>query len=165
MKQIHTNAELMFGFAPAPFGECCIVYSEEKICSLIFPEDRESGIGDIKKRFPMSAFKQDDIKAIELAKQIFEKSERPVLTPAGTPFQLSVWEALQRIPAGETSTYARIASAIGRPKAVRAVGTAIGANPIAYLIPCHRVMRTDGALGGFRWGLKRKEEMLKWERR
>ena len=95
---------------------------------------------------------------------IFQKRERPTIHPIGTEFQQAVWNALQQIPVGVTTTYAKIADAINRPKAVRAVGTAIGANPIAFLIPCHRVIRTDGGLGGYRWGLEIKKMMLEWEK-
>ncbi|HVJ82491.1 MAG TPA: methylated-DNA--[protein]-cysteine S-methyltransferase, partial [Planctomycetia bacterium] len=82
----------------------------------------------------------------------------------GTAFQIRVWQALQKIPAGATTTYSEIAAAIGRPAAVRAVGTACGANPLAVVVPCHRALRTSGALAGYRWGLARKAELLKRER-
>ena len=163
MRQLPPFSEPSFGFAATPFGECCIAFSNDGICALIFPESRESAYADLDYRFPETDFKQNDDKAARLAHQIFERTERPILNPIGTAFQLSVWQALLDIPVGETTTYARVAEAIGRPKAVRAVGTAIGANPIAYLIPCHRVIRTDGGLGGFRWGLECKKKMLEWE--
>lgn len=165
MRQLPPLSEPSFGFSASPFGECCIVYSNDGICALTFPESHESAYADLDHRFPETDFKQNDDKATRLAKQIFDKGEKPTLNPIGTDFQLSVWHALQRIPAGQTTTYALIAEIIGRPKAVRAVGTAIGANPIAFLIPCHRVIRTDGGLGGFRWGLDCKKKMLEWEKR
>ncbi len=165
MRQLPLLSEPTFGFHNTPFGECCIVFSNDGICALTFPETKESALYDLERRFPETDFKQDNEKAARLINQIFEKKENPVLNPIGTDFQLSVWQALQRIPIGETTTYAKIAEAIGRPKAVRAVGTAIGANPIAYLIPCHRVIRTDGGLGGFRWGLECKKAILKYEQK
>lgn len=160
----HSERPISYGFAPSPFGECSIAFSEEGIYALLFADDRESALADLQHRFPKINFNRNDDEAALLGQRIFEKGEVPPLQPSGTPFQLSVWQALQLIPPGETTTYARIAEAIGRPKAVRAVGTAIGANPIAFLIPCHRVVRTGGGLGGFRWGLERKMHMLEWEK-
>jgi AraC family transcriptional regulator of adaptative response/methylated-DNA-[protein]-cysteine methyltransferase len=165
MRQLPPQSDPSFGFSNSPFGECCIVFSNDGICALTFPENRESAYADIENRFPETNFNQNDEIVARLALQIFEKGETPKINPIGTEFQLSIWKALQHIPAGKTTTYAQIAEAIGRPKAVRAVGTAIGANPIAYLIPCHRVIRTDGGLGGFRWGLDCKKKMLEWEKK
>lgn len=165
MRQLPPQSKPTFGFTNSLFGECCIVFSNDGICALTFPEDHNSALYDIEQRFPETDFDQDDAKAAKLAEIVFEKRELPRLNPIGTEFQQAVWAALGRIPAGETTTYAKIAEAIGRSKAVRAVGTAIGANPIAYLIPCHRVIRTDGGLGGFRWGLEIKKKMLEWEKK
>ncbi len=165
MKQLKTISELSYGFANSPFGICCIAFSGTEIYALLFPAPNEDALVDLKFRFPKTNFKLDNASAEKLAIQVFENNEKPELTPLGTDFQQSVWKALQQIPVGTTTTYAKIADAIGRPKAVRAVGTAIGANPIAYLIPCHRVLRTDGGLGGFRWGLECKKKMLEWEKK
>jgi len=164
MRQLPPRSNPSYGFSESPFGECCIVFSESGICALTFPENRESALYDIEQRFPETDFIQDNIKARYLAEIIFVKKDTPRLNPIGTEFQQAVWNALKNIPVGETTTYSKIAETIGRPKAVRAVGTAIGANPIAYLIPCHRVIRTDGTLGGFRWGLDIKKSMLEWEK-
>jgi len=164
MRQLPPQSDPTYGFSDSPFGECCIVFSNNGICGLTFPESRISAAYDLEQRFPETEFKQDDEKVVIMAKQIFENSRKMTLQPIGTEFQQSVWRALQSIPVGKTTTYAQIAESIGRPKAVRAVGTAIGANPIAYLIPCHRVIRTDGGLGGFRWGLDCKKKMLDWEK-
>jgi len=165
MRQLPPLSEPSYGFSTSPFGECCIAFSNDGICALTFPENRESALYDLENRFPETDFNQNDKQAIRFAQQIFERREKPLLNPIGTDFQLSVWHALQRIPISKTTTYALVADAIGRPKAVRAVGTAIGANPIAFLIPCHRVIRTDGGLGGFRWGLDCKKKMLEWEKK
>lgn len=165
MRQLPPQSEPSYGFSATPFGECCIAFSNDGICALLFPENRENAYADLETRFPETNFQQNNDKATTLIKRIFEKKEKPRLNPIGTEFQISIWQALQRIPAGKTTTYAKIAEAIGRPKAVRAVGTAIGANPIAYLIPCHRVIRTDGSMGGFRWGLQCKKNMLEWEKK
>ncbi len=165
MKEFPYLSEPSFGFQSTPFGECCIAFSNDGICALSFPENRESALNDMERRFPGVDFKQNDDKATLLVHQIFESSKKPAINLIGTEFQLTIWKALQNIPKGKTTTYAKIAEIIGRPKAVRAVGTAIGANPIAYLIPCHRVIRTDGSLGGFRWGLECKVKMLEWEKK
>jgi len=165
MRQLPPQSNPSYGFSATPFGECCIAFSNDGICALSFPESHESAYSDLDYRFPDVEFKHNDDKAERLVRQIFENGSRPVLNPIGTEFQLSIWEALKQIPAGQTTTYAQIAENIGRPKAVRAVGTAIGANPIAYLIPCHRVIRTDGTLGGFRWGMECKRKMLAYEKK
>ena len=164
MRQLPPQSEPSFGFSKSPFGECCIVFSNDGICALTFPENHESALYDIEQRFPETDFVQNDEKAAFFSKLIFQKRERPTIHPIGTEFQQAVWNALQEIPIGDTTTYAKIADTINRPKAVRAVGTAIGANPIAFLIPCHRVIRTDGGLGGYRWGLVIKKMMLEWEK-
>jgi AraC family transcriptional regulator of adaptative response/methylated-DNA-[protein]-cysteine methyltransferase len=164
MRQLPPQSNPSFGFSNSPFGECCIAFSNDGICALSFPENHESAYSDLEYRFPETDFKQNDEKAVWLAHQIFEKGEMPVLHLIGTDFQQSVWESLKQIPVGKTTTYAQIAQNIGRPKAVRAVGTAIGANPIAFLIPCHRVIRMDGGLGGYRWGLDCKNKILQWEK-
>lgn len=153
-----------YGFCDTPFGECCIAFSDEGICALIFPESHQNAYDDLERRFPDGGFVENKQKAVILVEQIFAKGKNPKINPIGTAFQQSVWLALQKIPKGHTATYAQIADVIGRPKAVRAVGTAIGANPIAFLVPCHRVIRTDGSLGGFRWGLECKKAMLQWEK-
>ena len=164
MRQLPPQSVPTFGFSQSPFGECCIVFSNDGICALTFPENHESALYDIEQRFPETDFVQNDEKAAFFSKLIFQKRERPTIHPIGTEFQQAVWNALQEIPIGDTTTYAKIADTINRPKAVRAVGTAIGANPIALLIPCHRVIRTDGGLGGYRWGLEIKKMMLEWEK-
>ena len=165
MKEFTYLSEPSFGFQSTPFGECCIAFSNDGICALSFPENRESALEDMERRFPKVDFIRNDDKASRLIRQIFENGKIPTINLIGTEFQVSIWKALQAIPKGTTTTYAQIAEAIGRPKTVRAVGTAIGANPIAYLIPCHRVIRSDGSLGGFRWGLECKKAMLEWEKK
>ena len=140
-----------------------MAFTTEGLSALIFADKEEIALADLQRRFPGVDFTEESEQAKLLGDKIFKLKELVGLCPQGTSFQQLVWKALQEIPAGETRTYAQIADAIGRPKAVRAVGTAIGANPIAYLIPCHRVVRTDGGLGGYRWGLALKQQMLRAE--
>jgi O-6-methylguanine DNA methyltransferase len=102
-------------------------------------------------------------KAKELVSQIFESNKAPDIILKGTPFQIQVWNELSSIPRATTTTYGKIAKAIGQAKSARAVANAIGANPIALLIPCHRVIRSDGSLGGYKWGVNLKRDILQWE--
>lgn len=165
MRHLLPLPKLSYGFSETPFGECCIVFNKEVIWALTFAENHETALIDINKRFPKTILDQNDEKTSNIVRQIFVNGEKPCLQLVGSSFQLSVWHALEQIPAGTTSSYAQIAKAIGHSKAVRAVGTAIGANPIAFLIPCHRVIRSDGSLGGYRWGLECKKKILEWEKK
>lgn len=152
-----------YGFYNTPFGQCCMAFTTAGLSALIFAEKEEIAHADLQRRFPNVDFTEESEQAKVYGNKIFKLKVPVQLCPQGTTFQQSVWKALQEIPVGETRTYAQIANAIGKPKVIRAVGTAIGANPIAYLIPCHRVLRTDGGLGGYRWGLEIKKMMLKAE--
>ena len=152
-----------YGFYTSPFGLCCLAFSQDSLMALTFAVTREDALADLQRRFPKMKIIEDAAQAMLLGGQVFVSKIGVNLQPKGTAFQQSVWKALIEIPAGETRTYTQIAARIGKPKAVRAVGTAIGANPIAYLIPCHRVIRADGNLGGYRWGLERKMQMLEAE--
>lgn len=164
MKQLNPVSQLDFGFASTPFGECAIVFSEDGVSALVFHQERTEAISDLKKRFSDIQLHENQLKAVQLCNQIFAENSSVELSVRGTEFQLNVWNALCEITAGSTTTYAQIAQKVGKPKAVRAVGTAIGANPVAWFIPCHRVLRSDGALGGFRWGLELKVKMLEREK-
>ena len=164
MKQLNSVSQLNFGFASTPFGECAIVFSEDGVSALVFHESRSAAITDLKNRFYDIELHENNAKAELLCKQIFDGKAKTKLCVRGTEFQMNVWNALSEIPVGSTATYAQIAQKVGKPKAVRAVGTAIGANPVAWLIPCHRVLRTDGSLGGYRWGLELKVKMLEREK-
>lgn len=164
MKHLKTGSVLSYGFATTRFGMCCIAFDGTIVYALLFPQTTSEAEIDLKSRFPKTRLHPEDSLAGKLIEEIFEKNKIPEIQALGTDFQQSVWKALLEIPTGCTTTYAKIASAIGRPKSVRAVGTAIGANPIAYLIPCHRVIRSNGGLGGYRWGLDCKRKMLEWEK-
>lgn len=156
---------LYYSFHPTPFGNCFIAFCCDEIYHLSFASKIEEELIFLKKRFNDTEFQIDSEMGSALAKQIFIQSKIPPLHLVGTNFQVAVWRALLQIPLGTTATYLEIANAIGKPKAVRAVASAIKANNIAYLVPCHRVIRTDGSLGGYRWGLERKRAMLDWEQR
>ncbi len=153
---------LAYGVCTSPYGPCLLATREGILVYLGFLAKGESPEAILSEAKLTGTPARDDAALEPLAKQIF--GGQPVAYEAhGTPFQQQVWAELQRIPCGEKRTYAQVAEAIGQPQAVRAVGTAIGKNPLAYLIPCHRVVRTDGSLGGFRWGLEVKRRLLATE--
>jgi AraC family transcriptional regulator of adaptative response/methylated-DNA-[protein]-cysteine methyltransferase len=160
------------GFHESPFGQALIATTDRGICSLAFHDgSRRAALRDLALRWPNATIDERPRATAPVASRIFaalEVRDPEGLVPLGllvrgTNFQVKVWRALLQIPVGSVATYEDIATAIGSPTAVRAVGTAIGRNPVAFLIPCHRVIRTTGALGGYRWGLPRKRAMLAWE--
>jgi len=119
---------------------------------------------DLTSRWPKATYVEDTARLQPWVQAALGQSQETApLYLIGAPFQLKVWEALLNVPTGHVTTYSEIAGAIGTPKAVRAVGTAVGRNPISWLIPCHRALRKSGALGGYHWGLERKRAMLAWE--
>lgn len=153
------------GQAPSPFGICRIAQSPFGLCHLSFAgnDDHSSPMDQIRRDWPEATVRTDHALAQKLVDAIFKPSDAPALLIRGTPFQLTVWRALMDVPAGKTTSYGKLAASLGRPQASRAVGTAVGANRIAWLIPCHRVLRGDGSIGGYRWGIERKQAMLAWE--
>lgn len=157
------NKEIRFGTSDTKFGNCFIAWFDNKICQLSFFDNHEKELERFTLKFKSNKQVLDNENAAKIIDRIFEQGEFPDIYLEGTPFQQKVWKALLEIPSGSTTTYADIARATGHPKAVRAAGTAIGANPIAVLIPCHRVVRTDGGLGGYRWGLDVKKKLLAFE--
>ncbi len=161
------NLNIRFSFTDSPFGQVITASTERGICHMAFEEDQEMAFEKLKERYPAASFAEDtDIFHIQ-ARQFFEDdwTAHPQLRLhlRGTPFQLKVWEALLQIPMGKLSSYGAIAQSIGQPGASRAVGTAIGSNPVAFLIPCHRVIQTSGVFGGYMWGKARKTAMIGWE--
>jgi AraC family transcriptional regulator of adaptative response/methylated-DNA-[protein]-cysteine methyltransferase len=158
-----------WGLAGSPFGACSLGWNSRGICHLAFRETDEDSNEPLELRanWPNAEFQQKDREARRLAKIIFNFETQPVSSLKAfvrtTPFQLKVWRALIRIPEGCVVSYRFIADALGDPKAARAVGTACGSNPIAYLIPCHRVIRETGVVQGYRWGDTRKRALLAWE--
>lgn len=156
-----------YGFHPTPFGECLIAVTSRGICHLAFvaPVSREQALARLEHDWPLADLVVDQGATRDVAGEAFPppRSGRVpslALHVKGTNFQLKVWRALLEIPTGTVTTYGALAAAVGTPKASRAVGTAVGSNPVSYLIPCHRVIRASGALGGYAWGVDRKKAML-----
>ncbi|MTB53717.1 bifunctional transcriptional activator/DNA repair enzyme AdaA [Lewinella sp. W8] len=150
-----------------PFGVALAAATELGICFLSFLERNANPEQELRREFPEARLHRGDSVHLRAVGRFFKDWQLPdkplVLDLRGTPFQLSVWRALLQIPSGHLRSYGDIATQVGKPAAVRAVGTAIGKNPIAFLIPCHRVLRQNGALGGYRWGPERKEIMVGYE--
>lgn len=159
-----------YGFHPTPFGECVIAVTPRGVCHLAFvhPVSRSAALERIRHDWPAATLVPDQAATRGAAAQAFPPPGSAAvpslaLHVKGTNFQLKVWRALLDIPAGSVTTYGDLAAAIGDPKASRAVGTAVGSNPVSYLIPCHRVIRSTGELGGYAWGPDRKRSMLALE--
>jgi AraC family transcriptional regulator of adaptative response/methylated-DNA-[protein]-cysteine methyltransferase len=160
---------IQYATAPSPFGEIFIAATPRGICKLSFigQDDINADIADLKRRWPNAELRQNPLDTVEIIDSIFSTTDaitRPLsLHVSGTNFQINVWRALMQIPAGTLNSYSQIAEAVGRPKAARAVGSAIGSNPIAFFIPCHRVLQQSGNIGGYHWGVTRKHAMHAWE--
>jgi AraC family transcriptional regulator of adaptative response/methylated-DNA-[protein]-cysteine methyltransferase len=156
-----------YSFAESPFGEIIVASTPKGICYLAFTTDREQSLADLEAQFPNAHYRQTVDLIQQNALYIFSQDWNSLsdikLHLKGTPFQLKVWEALLNIPMGKLSTYGHISEAIGNPGASRAVGSAIGSNPVAFLIPCHRVIRSTGETGGYHWGGTRKKAIIGWE--
>jgi AraC family transcriptional regulator of adaptative response/methylated-DNA-[protein]-cysteine methyltransferase len=159
------GVRLRHGFATSPFGRIHAALSARGLAHLVFVDGSDNAaLAQLKVRWPRATLERDDEAVAELAKQIFvERRGRVALSLTGTNFQFKVWQALLELGTRGPTSYSEIARAIGQPTASRAVGQAVGANPVAWLIPCHRVLRRDGGLGGYRWGVERKRAMLAWE--
>ncbi|HEY0744500.1 MAG TPA: methylated-DNA--[protein]-cysteine S-methyltransferase [Chryseosolibacter sp.] len=160
-----SGIRIEFGFHPTPFGMCLIGVTERGICWLSFlasDEDPRKPLEEMKSYWHNSVFHEDKELTGAFIEKIFANQpvEKLHLFVKGTNFQVKVWEALLRIPSGEVTTYQDIAKSIANPKALQAVGSAVGSNHIAYLIPCHRVIRKDGILGEYRWSSARKKTMI-----
>jgi AraC family transcriptional regulator of adaptative response/methylated-DNA-[protein]-cysteine methyltransferase len=154
------------GWADSPFGRALLMGTDRGICGLGFASEMGEAAtrADLVRRWPNAACVEDEAALRPLAEAAFGgRGGRVPLALIGAPFQIKVWEALLSIPSGEVTTYSEIARAIGRPAAVRAVGTAVGRNPVSWLIPCHRALRKSGGLGGYHWGLPVKRAILAHE--
>jgi AraC family transcriptional regulator of adaptative response/methylated-DNA-[protein]-cysteine methyltransferase len=162
---------IVAGFAASPFGTCLIAESPRGICHFSFIEDGDEDAAwvGLEEDWPKARLKRNDSAAARIVEKIFthpiDQDSRPVLRAfvQGTKFQVRVWRALLEIPPGQFTSYGRLAAAVGQPTAARAVGNAVGQNPLAYLIPCHRVIRETGVIGNYRWGRIRKRAMVGWE--
>jgi AraC family transcriptional regulator of adaptative response/methylated-DNA-[protein]-cysteine methyltransferase len=169
MKSGGASWMISFGFADSPFGKYLIAESPRGVCHLSFVENEKTSLTELQKNWPQAKVKRDDSTAEKMAGQIFRQhagSETGAPLRAfvcGTPFQVRVWRALLQVQPGTLTSYGRLASAIDKPTAARAVGTAVGKNPLAYLIPCHRVIRETGVIGDYHWGAIRKRAMIAWE--
>ncbi len=155
-----------YGWHHTPFGLCLLARTDKGVCWLSFHEKKD-GMGELKNEWKDASYVENPKSTAPLIRQIFTRIyDRPqsiMLHVKGTNLQIRVWEALLSIPRSERVTYSQIAAAVEHPRAVRAVANAVGRNPISYIIPCHRVIRMSGALGGYRWGLPRKQVMQAWE--
>jgi len=161
---------IRYGVHTSPFGECLLGVTGRGICALGFVTDgdQEATLADLRARWPRAAWTRDDAGTAELVGRVFyhpggRGDAALALHVQGTNFQIRVWEALLRVPEGALVTYGDLARAVGDPRASRAVGSAVGANPISYLIPCHRVIRGTGVVGNYRWGAARKKALIGWE--
>ncbi|MEQ9675454.1 MAG: bifunctional helix-turn-helix domain-containing protein/methylated-DNA--[protein]-cysteine S-methyltransferase [Roseovarius indicus] len=158
-----------WGWFDSPFGLALVMGTEKGICGVGFASEtgEEAAMEDMISRWPNARFVEDPMMLRPWALAAFgaDGQEREIapLYLIGAPFQIKVWEALLQVPSGQVTTYSEIAQAIGKPRAVRAVGTAVGRNPISFLIPCHRALRKSGELGGYHWGLPVKRAILAWE--
>ncbi len=164
------GVRVQYGFHPTPFGDCLIALTSRGICHLAFvePVTREEALARLAHDWPLAELEPNQAATRAAAAQAFPPPGSHTvpslaLHVKGTNFQLKVWKALLEIPVGDVTTYGAIATQLGDPKASRAVGTAVGANPVSYLIPCHRVIRASGEMGGYAWGIERKKVMLRRE--
>ena len=162
--------KIQYGFHDCPFGRALILITDEGLAGLAFSDhgDEKSAFADMSSRWPEANYTKNEAATAPYAKRIFEserwKSDQPLkVIFIGTDFEIRVWETLLRIPFGKASTYSDIASHLGKPSAARAVGSAIGKNPISFVVPCHRVLGKSGGLCGYHWGLTRKRAILGWE--
>ena len=158
--------DIFWGWFDSPFGPALVMGTDKGICGIGFAAEagREATMEDLAARWPKARLAEDRARLAPWVRSAFGggDGETPLVL-IGAPFQIKVWEALLRVPTGHVTTYSDIARAIGHPQAVRAVGTAVGRNPISWLIPCHRALRKSGGLGGYHWGLPVKRAMLAWE--
>ncbi|MFV2001804.1 MAG: methylated-DNA--[protein]-cysteine S-methyltransferase [Paracoccaceae bacterium] len=157
--------DISYGWFDSPFGRLLAMATDKGLCGMAFAQDcgDAAAFADLTSRWPAARFSEDQSRIAPLVAAAFEQSVQSRLHLIGAPFQIKVWQALLNIPSGHVTTYSEIASAIGNPRAARAVGTAVGRNPISWLIPCHRALRKSGGLGGYHWGLPTKRAMLAWE--
>ena len=161
---------VFFGFHPSPFGSALVMATERGLAGLAFadPGEERAALADMKARWPRAAYVEDSARTAAIARRIFDSSQwqqdKPLrVVLIGTDWEVRVWETLLQIPMGRLTTYSDIASKIRKPGAARAVGAAVGKNPVSFVVPCHRVVGKSGELTGYHWGITRKRAMLGWE--
>jgi AraC family transcriptional regulator, regulatory protein of adaptative response / methylated-DNA-[protein]-cysteine methyltransferase len=161
---------LVYGFHPSPFGTALVIATARGLAGLAFADSGEDSkaLDDMRRRWPRAEFREDTAGTAALARRVFEpklwQRDRPLqVVMIGTDFEVRVWETLLKVPMGRATTYSDIAAHVRSPKAARAVGAAVGKNPISFVVPCHRVIGKGGDLTGYHWGLTRKRAMLGWE--
>ena len=159
-----------YGFHPSPFGAALVMVTDRGLAGLAFadPGEEAAALADMKRRWPRALYVDDRAATASVARRVFDRakwrSDRPLrITMIGSDFEVRVWETLLSVPFGQATTYSDVAARIGRPQAARAVGAAVGRNPISFVVPCHRVLGKGGALTGYHWGLTRKRAILGWE--
>ncbi len=161
---------VFFGFHPSPFGSALVMATQRGLAGLAFadPGEERAALADMKSRWPRAAYVEDSARTAAVAKRIFDptqwQADKPLrVVLIGTDWEVRVWETLLQIPMGRLTTYSDIASKIHKPAAARAVGAAVGKNPVSFVVPCHRVVGKSGDLTGYHWGITRKRAMLGWE--
>ena len=166
-KKRGAGLRIAFGFHPSPFGECLLAVTDRGICAMYFvTSTRKAVLDEVRHRWPGASFVEDTKATGKYLDRIFPRNSPQAKVPIdlrGTNFQIKVWQALLEIPPGAVVPYEDLAERVGNPRATRAVGSAVGQNPIAFIIPCHRVIRKVGAVGNYHGGVNRKRAMLAWE--
>jgi AraC family transcriptional regulator of adaptative response/methylated-DNA-[protein]-cysteine methyltransferase len=162
--------EIRYGFHPSPFGTALVMATPRGLCGLAFsdPGKENAALKDMRARWKNASYREDSAATADIAARIFQSDRWQPDTPLrvvliGTDFEVRVWQTLLKVPLGHAATYSDVARKIGKEKAARAVGAAVGKNPISFVVPCHRIVGTNGALTGYHWGLTRKRAMLGWE--
>jgi AraC family transcriptional regulator of adaptative response/methylated-DNA-[protein]-cysteine methyltransferase len=165
-----SGLKISYGFHPSPFGTALVMATDRGLAGLAFADagEERAALADMRCRWPHADYVEDSARTAPLAQRIFDsnlwRKDRPLrVVLIGTDFEVRVWETLLKIPMGCATTYSDIAAKIERPKASRAVGAAVGKNPVSFVVPCHRVLGKSGAITGYHWGLTRKRAILGWE--
>ena len=159
-----------YGFHPSPFGSALVMATERGLCGMAFADagDEKAAFADMARRWPKATYVEDKTYTAPLAQRIFDpklwRQDRPLrVVLIGTDWEIRVWDTLLKVPLGKLTTYSDLAAKVGTPKAARAVGAAVGKNPVCFVVPCHRVVGKSGDLTGYHWGLTRKRAILGWE--
>jgi len=165
-KKQFASTGILYEIFETPFGKCLVATADKGVVAILFADTKKALLEDLQSRFKNASYKVGVTSWSKDVQHYFTgimPSTKIPLQLVGTPFQMDVWSALLEVKSGTTCDYGSIAEKIGDRKKSRAVGTAIGNNPVGYIIPCHRVLRSDGAMGGYRWGIDRKKAMIAHE--